>query len=81
MPDGTVCVWECVEMEERNTVRQKPGYDGLCNYAQKITSCFGLDGKTRGKKLNGAGGGGVLLCSHVCLRAVPIYLCADAAVF
>ncbi|CAI5653599.1 actin-binding LIM protein 1a isoform X1 [Oreochromis aureus] len=30
-------------MGERNTVRQQPGYDGLCNYAQKITSCFGLD--------------------------------------
>lgn len=36
-------------MGERNTVRQ-PGYDGLCNYAQKITSCFGLDGKTKGKR-------------------------------
>ncbi|KAK5611485.1 hypothetical protein CRENBAI_016056 [Crenichthys baileyi] len=34
-------------MEERNTLKQQqqPGYDGLCNYAQKITSCFGLDGK------------------------------------
>uniref|UniRef100_A0A8D3AI32 LIM zinc-binding domain-containing protein n=1 Tax=Scophthalmus maximus TaxID=52904 RepID=A0A8D3AI32_SCOMX len=30
-------------MGERNTARQQPGYDGLCNYAQKITSCFGLD--------------------------------------
>ncbi|KAM9727588.1 actin-binding LIM protein 1a isoform 24-T25 [Menidia menidia] len=30
-------------MGEKNTVRQQPGYDGLCNYAQKITSCFGLD--------------------------------------
>ncbi|XP_061914581.1 actin-binding LIM protein 1a isoform X5 [Entelurus aequoreus] len=30
-------------MEERNTMMQEPGYDGLCNYAQKITSCFGLD--------------------------------------
>ncbi|XP_024916346.1 actin-binding LIM protein 1 isoform X5 [Cynoglossus semilaevis] len=30
-------------MEERNTSKQQPGYDGLCNYAQKITSCFGLD--------------------------------------
>ncbi|XP_047206723.1 actin-binding LIM protein 1-like isoform X14 [Girardinichthys multiradiatus] len=31
-------------MEERNTLKQQqPGYDGLCNYAQKITSCFGLD--------------------------------------
>uniref|UniRef100_A0A668ARH3 Actin binding LIM protein 1a n=1 Tax=Myripristis murdjan TaxID=586833 RepID=A0A668ARH3_9TELE len=30
-------------MGERNTVREQPGYDGLCNYAQKITSCFGLD--------------------------------------
>ncbi|XP_042342407.1 actin-binding LIM protein 1-like isoform X5 [Plectropomus leopardus] len=30
-------------MGERDTVRQEPGYDGLCNYAQKITSCFGLD--------------------------------------
>ena len=36
----------CVEMEERDTAWQEPGYDGLCNYAQKITSqCFGLDGK------------------------------------
>nr|XP_055026098.1 actin-binding LIM protein 1a [Misgurnus anguillicaudatus] len=23
--------------------KQQPPYDGLCNYAQKITSCFGLD--------------------------------------
>ncbi|KAG7334412.1 hypothetical protein KOW79_002819 [Hemibagrus wyckioides] len=30
-------------MGERSTVQQ-PAYDGLCNYAQKITSCFGLDG-------------------------------------
>uniref|UniRef100_A0A3B4YT09 Actin binding LIM protein 1a n=1 Tax=Seriola lalandi dorsalis TaxID=1841481 RepID=A0A3B4YT09_SERLL len=30
-------------MGERNSERQQPGYDGLCNYAQKITSCFGLD--------------------------------------
>ncbi|KAM4599701.1 actin-binding LIM protein 1a isoform 10-T12 [Fundulus diaphanus] len=30
-------------MGERNTVKQQqPDYDGLCNYAQKITSCFGL---------------------------------------
>lgn len=59
LPDGTVCVWECVEMGERNTVRQQPGYDGLCNYAQKITSCFGLDGKRgeRWRKKREAGGG------------------------
>lgn len=38
-------MWECVEMGERNTGREQPGYDGLCNYAQKFTSCFGLDGK------------------------------------
>uniref|UniRef100_H2MCY8 Actin binding LIM protein 1a n=1 Tax=Oryzias latipes TaxID=8090 RepID=H2MCY8_ORYLA len=30
-------------MGERNTGREQPGYDGLCNYAQKFTSCFGLD--------------------------------------
>uniref|UniRef100_A0A8C2XLW6 Actin binding LIM protein 1a n=1 Tax=Cyclopterus lumpus TaxID=8103 RepID=A0A8C2XLW6_CYCLU len=30
-------------MGERDTVGQEPGYDGLCNYAQRITSCFGLD--------------------------------------
>uniref|UniRef100_A0A3Q3F754 Actin binding LIM protein 1a n=1 Tax=Labrus bergylta TaxID=56723 RepID=A0A3Q3F754_9LABR len=30
-------------MEERSTTWREPGYDGLCNYAQKITSCFGLD--------------------------------------
>uniref|UniRef100_A0AAY4C4P4 Actin-binding LIM protein 1-like n=1 Tax=Denticeps clupeoides TaxID=299321 RepID=A0AAY4C4P4_9TELE len=31
-------------MGERSAVRQQhPPYDGLCNYAQKITSCFGLD--------------------------------------
>ncbi|TST98572.1 Actin-binding LIM protein 1 [Bagarius yarrelli] len=29
-------------MDEQSTVQQ-PAYDGLCNYAQKITSCFGLD--------------------------------------
>uniref|UniRef100_A0A3B4AD99 Uncharacterized protein n=1 Tax=Periophthalmus magnuspinnatus TaxID=409849 RepID=A0A3B4AD99_9GOBI len=36
-------------MGERSTMKpqQKPGYDGICNYAQKITSCFGLDGRTR----------------------------------
>ncbi|XP_032378662.1 actin-binding LIM protein 1 isoform X19 [Etheostoma spectabile] len=36
-------VWECVEMGERDTAWPEPGYDGLCNYAQRITSCFGLD--------------------------------------
>lgn len=56
------CVWECVEMGERNTVKQEPGYDGLCNYAQKITSCFGLDGKKRGNRWRGEGGGGVSTC-------------------
>ncbi|XP_074531936.1 actin-binding LIM protein 1a isoform X4 [Halichoeres trimaculatus] len=30
-------------MEKRNTAWREPSYDGLCNYAQKITSCFGLD--------------------------------------
>ncbi|XP_039639037.1 actin-binding LIM protein 1a isoform X11 [Perca fluviatilis] len=30
-------------MGERDTTWPEPGYDGLCNYAQKITSCFGLD--------------------------------------
>ncbi|XP_068581627.1 actin-binding LIM protein 1a isoform X4 [Cebidichthys violaceus] len=30
-------------MGERDTAWQEPGYDGLCNYAQRITSCFGLD--------------------------------------
>ncbi|XP_059215675.1 actin-binding LIM protein 1a isoform X2 [Centropristis striata] len=30
-------------MGERDEAWQEPGYDGLCNYAQKITSCFGLD--------------------------------------
>ncbi|XP_029691186.1 actin-binding LIM protein 1 isoform X17 [Takifugu rubripes] len=34
---------DCVEMGERSTLGQKPGYNGLCGYAQKITSCFGLD--------------------------------------
>lgn len=34
-------------MGERDAAWQKPGYDGICNYAQKITSCFGLDGKKR----------------------------------
>lgn len=38
-------------MEERDTAWQEPGYDGLCNYAQKITSCFGLDGKAGGKQM------------------------------
>lgn len=37
-------------MGERDAVWQEPGYNGLCNYAQKITSCFGLDGKTQGKE-------------------------------
>ncbi|XP_017279803.1 actin-binding LIM protein 1a isoform X12 [Kryptolebias marmoratus] len=30
-------------MEERRALKQEPGYEGLCNYAQRITSCFGLD--------------------------------------
>lgn len=43
-----------VEMGERSTLGQKPGYNGLCSYAQKITSCFGLDGKPRvGRKEGG----------------------------
>lgn len=42
-------------MGERDTVWQEPGYNGLCNYAQKITSCFGLDGKTQGKEEDGGG--------------------------
>lgn len=42
-----VCVCLLVEMGDKSTVHQQkqPPYDGLCNYAQKITSCFGLDGK------------------------------------
>ncbi|KAG1935370.1 serine palmitoyltransferase small subunit B [Pimephales promelas] len=36
-------------MGDKSAVHQQkqPPYDGLCNYAQKITSCFGLDGKHR----------------------------------
>ncbi|TWW78172.1 hypothetical protein D4764_11G0002930, partial [Takifugu flavidus] len=34
-------------MGERSTLGQKPGYNGLCGYAQKITSCFGLDGRSQ----------------------------------
>nr|XP_040035368.1 actin-binding LIM protein 1a isoform X14 [Gasterosteus aculeatus aculeatus] len=30
-------------MGEKDAAWQEPGYDGLCNYAQRITSCFGLD--------------------------------------
>lgn len=53
-------VWDCAEMGERNTLKQQeqPGYDGLCNYAQKITSCFGLDGKTECEKYGEDGCGG-----------------------
>lgn len=75
LPDATgrfVCVHECVEMGERNTVREQPGYDGLCNYAQKITSCFGLDGKTRGEWVFPFKNGGGLwlenVCSEFCVR-------------
>lgn len=50
-------------MGERDTAWQKPGYNGLCNYAQKITSCFGLDGKT------GRGRGRVEGCVCVYVRA------------
>ncbi|TRY86779.1 hypothetical protein DNTS_008309 [Danionella cerebrum] len=41
----SVCV---LEMGEKSVVHQQkqPPYDGLCNYAQKITSCFGLDGQS-----------------------------------
>lgn len=35
-------------MGERDTAWPEPGYNGICNYAQKITSCFGLDGKSSG---------------------------------
>ncbi|KAM8858897.1 actin-binding LIM protein 1-like isoform 5-T5 [Spinachia spinachia] len=30
-------------MGEKDAAWQEPGYNGLCNYAQRITSCFGLD--------------------------------------
>lgn len=42
-----MCLCLSVEMGEKSAVHQpkQPPYDGLCNYAQKITSCFGLDGK------------------------------------
>lgn len=36
-----------VEMGERSSLGQQPGYNGICSYTQKITSCFGLDGKAR----------------------------------
>jgi len=44
-----VCICLSVEMGDKSAVQQQkqPPYDGLCNYAQKITSCFGLDGKHR----------------------------------
>lgn len=42
-----------VEMGERSTLGQKPGYNGLCSYTQKITSCFGLDGKARLRREEG----------------------------
>lgn len=44
-----VCICLSVEMGDKSAVHQQkqPPYDGLCNYAQKITSCFGLDGKHR----------------------------------
>lgn len=45
-------------MGERDTAWQEPGYNGICNYAQKITSCFGLDGKSRSGEGLGAGGRG-----------------------
>ncbi|CAL8300192.1 unnamed protein product [Merluccius merluccius] len=38
-------------MEERNAVSQQPGYSGLCNYAQHITSCFGLDASILAKRI------------------------------
>lgn len=41
-------------MGERSALKQEPGYDGLCNYAQKITSCFGLNGKTWGGEDGGS---------------------------
>ncbi|KAK5853741.1 hypothetical protein PBY51_014872 [Eleginops maclovinus] len=48
-------------MGERDTVWQEPGYDGICNYAQRITSCFGLDGKSGSKtEEEKRGGGGVV---------------------
>ncbi|KAK0135515.1 Actin-binding LIM protein 1 [Merluccius polli] len=44
-PESNQC--DSGQMEERNAVSQQPGYSGLCNYAQHITSCFGLDGLER----------------------------------
>lgn len=70
-------------MGERDTVLQKPGYNGLCNYAQKITSCFGLDGKMGG----GCGAGcrnNRLHCVFgmylVCDDVFSFFLCARRAV-
>lgn len=78
-------MWECVEMEERNTSKQQPGYDGLCNYAQKITSCFGLDGKMGNHKK--APGDVVILVWSLCLQKQTfdlffyvMLICACAAV-
>lgn len=42
-----------VEMGERSALGQEPGYNGLCSYTQKITSCFGLDGKARARREDG----------------------------
>lgn len=44
-------------MGEKDTAWQEPGYNGICNYAQKITSCFGLDGKSTGGVGMGGGNG------------------------
>lgn len=52
-----------VEMGERSTLGQKPGYNGLCSYTQKITSCFGLDGKARVRRKEGGVGQGAEISS------------------
>jgi len=71
-------------MGERDTVGQELGYDGLCNYAQRITSCFGLDGKIGGQtdeeeeKEEGVGGCFFFLCGAECKAMKMCGVSSDA---
>lgn len=66
-----------VEMGERSTLGQKPGYNGLCSYTQKITSCFGLDGKARVRKKEG----GVVQGAEISREISGMHLCGWCCFF
>lgn len=70
-----------VEMGERSTLGQKPGYNGLCSYTQKITSCFGLDGKARVRRKEGGVVQGAEISSWNIWHAFVCVACAAGFFF